>query len=586
MDAQIVQQSSALLVAMARLTEMFEPLPESAQGIAAARLAHVADYLQTVRDDFVQLTTVREQAVSDAETRVQRALDDGAARAADTEKLQVALRAEAEEAAASCQERASELDNREGNLKKREAELNNGVDALKLREANFASELDGRKADLEKREANLASELDGRRADLEKREANLASELDGRKADLEKREAELVEGLDSLQRREASLASELDGRKADLEKREAELVEGLDALQRREANLASELDDRKADLEEREAELVEGLNALQRREASLASELDDRKAGLEKREAELAKGLDALQRREANLSRAQDNLAAAQEDFAAAEENFATAEDDLATAEEDLARERAEVAEERVGIWMARNAVANDVSALEDLKKQFDESQQIAADRILTADAKLTSQMENLCARLAACSTETEAVRGLAGRLDEIGDRMTGLEQKAVSPADLKSVRVAIDAAVERVKESTGDGPGHAPRKRRRVGSPEPHESRWLQLVAAVASDMEAVTPEELEEDNPGLKMIYYELSVVSLRPSYKAHWDDFVESGAADVWHCLHSIFESGEGAVADDGCCRLHGQTCLRVLLRREDGVVRTLFTTPDAD
>ncbi len=554
MDAQIVQQSSALLVAMARLTEMFEPLPESAQGIAAARLAHVADYLQTVRDDFVQLTTVREQAVSDAETRVQRALDDGAARAADTEKLQVALRAEAEEAAASCQERASELDNREGNLKKREAELNNGVDALKLREANFASELDGRKADLEKREANLASELDGRRADLEKREANLASELDGRKADLEKREAELVEGLD--------------------------------ALQRREANLASELDDRKADLEEREAELVEGLNALQRREASLASELDDRKAGLEKREAELAKGLDALQRREANLSRAQDNLAAAQEDFAAAEENFATAEDDLATAEEDLARERAEVAEERVGIWMARNAVANDVSALEDLKKQFDESQQIAADRILTADAKLTSQMENLCARLAACSTETEAVRGLAGRLDEIGDRMTGLEQKAVSPADLKSVRVAIDAAVERVKESTGDGPGHAPRKRRRVGSPEPHESRWLQLVAAVASDMEAVTPEELEEDNPGLKMIYYELSVVSLRPSYKAHWDDFVESGAADVWHCLHSIFESGEGAVADDGCCRLHGQTCLRVLLRREDGVVRTLFTTPDAD
>ena len=554
MDAQIVQQSSALLVAMARLTEMFEPLPESAQGIAAARLAHVADYLQTVRDDFVQLTTVREQAVSDAETRVQRALDDGAARAADTEKLQVALRAEAEEAAASCQERASELDNREGNLKKREAELNNGVDALKLREANFASELDGRKADLEKREANLASELDGRRADLEKREANLASELDGRKADLEKREAELVEGLD--------------------------------ALQRREANLASELDDRKADLEEREAELVEGLNALQRREASLASELDDRKAGLEKREAELAKGLDALQRREANLSRAQDNLAAAQEDFAAAEENFATAEDDLATAEEDLARERAEVAEERVGIWMARNAVANDVSALEDLKKQFDESQQIAADRILTADAKLTSQMENLCARLAACSTETEAVRGLAGRLDEIGDRMTGLEQKAVSPADLKSVRVAIDAAVERVKESTGDGPGHAPRKRRRVGSPEPHESRWLQLVAAVASDMEAVTPEELEEDNPGLKMIYYELSVVSLRPSYKAHWDDFVESGAADVWHCLHSIFESGEGAVADDGCCRLHGQTCLRVLLRREDGVVRILFTTPDAD
>ena len=491
MDAEIIQKSGALLAVMARLTEMAD-LPDPAQGIAAARLAHVTDYLQTVCNDFVQLTAVREQAVSDAETRaVQRTLDDGAARAVAAEKLE-ALRAEAEQTAASSQERASELDNREADLEKREAKLDNSLDALK--------------------------------------------------------------------REKASLASDLDGRKADLEKREAELRNG-----------ASELDDRKADLEKREAELVNGV-----------SQLDDQKADLEKREAELVEGLDAMQRREDNLSRAQEVLAGAREDLATAQEDLATAEEALATAEEALASERTKAAEERVGIWMARNAVAEDVSALEDLKKRFQKSQQDAADHVTDAkltSAKLTSQMENLCTSLAACSTGAD----VCGRLDEIGDRMSGLEQKAVSPADLESVRVAVVAAVDAAVERDAVAVAHAPRKRRRVGSPEP--SRWLQLVAAVASDMQAVAPEELEEDNPGLKMIYFELSVVSLRPLYKAHWVDFVQSGVADVWHCLHSIFDSGEGAVADDGCCRLHEQTCLRVLLRREGGVVRTLFTTPDA-
>ena len=394
MDAEIIQKSGALLAVMARLTEMAD-LPDPAQGIAAARLAHVTDYLQTVCNDFVQLTAVREQAVSDAETRaVQRTLDDGAARAVAAEKLE-ALRAEAEQTAASSQERASELDNREADLEKREAKLDNSLDALK--------------------------------------------------------------------REKASLASDLDGRKADLEKREAELRNG-----------ASELDDRKADLEKREAELVNGV-----------SQLDDQKADLEKREAELVEGLDAMQRREDNLSRAQEVLAGAREDLATAQEDLATAEEALATAEEALASERTKAAEERVGIWMARNAVAEDVSALEDLKKRFQKSQQDAADHVTDAkltSAKLTSQMENLCTSLAACSTGAD----VCGRLDEIGDRMSGLEQKAVSPADLESVRVAVGASVDAAVVAAVDAAverdavavAYAPRKRRRVGSPEP--SRWL----------------------------------------------------------------------------------------------------------
>lgn len=498
MDAEIIQKSGALLAVMARLTEMAE-LRHSAQDITATRIAHVADYFQTVRNDFVQLTTVREQAVSDAETRIQQALDNGTARADAAEKLQ-----------AEVQLRLAELDDRQ-------AKIDESLQALVAK----------------------TKELEALRAEVEQT------------------------AVSSQER-----ASELDKRKAGFEKREAELDNGLDALKRQKASLASELDDRKADLETREAELLKG-----------ASELDDRKADLERREAELDKDKDAMDRREANLSRAQDDLATAQD-------NLAGAKGDIATGKEDLASERTKLAEEEVGIRMARNAVANEVSALEELKKRFDKSQQDATDRA-TADAKLTSQMENLCARLAACSAGAD-VRGLAGRLDEIGDRMSGLEQKAMSPADLESVRVAVDAAVdsavERVRERDAVAVAHAPHNRRRVGSPEP--SRWLQLVAAVASDMEAVAPEEVEEDNPGLRMIYYELSVLSLRSSYKARWADFVESGVADVWHCLHSIFDSGEGAVADDGCCRLHEQTCLRVLLRREGGVVRTLFTTPDAN
>ena len=105
--------------------------------------------------------------------------------------------------------------------------------------------------------------------------------------------------------------------------------------------------------------------------------------------------------------------------------------------------------------------------------------------------------MENLYTSLAACSTRADVY----GRLDEIRDRMSRLEQKAVSPADLESVCVAVgasvdaavvtavDVAVKRVRgldaaavdvavKRDAVAVAYAPRKRRRVGSPEP--SRWL----------------------------------------------------------------------------------------------------------
>jgi hypothetical protein len=94
---------------------------------------------------------------------------------------------------------------------------------------------------------------------------------------------------------------------------------------------------------------------------------------------------------------------------------------------------------------------------------------------------------------------------------------------------------------------------------------------------------MEAIVPVEVDPGRPGARMIYYELTTMFLKPSFRANWDAFVGSGTTGVWHCLHRVFAASHGPVARDGRCERHGQTtCLRVMLRREGGVVRTLFTS----
>lgn len=93
---------------------------------------------------------------------------------------------------------------------------------------------------------------------------------------------------------------------------------------------------------------------------------------------------------------------------------------------------------------------------------------------------------------------------------------------------------------------------------------------------------MHAIVPEP--DDTVRAEDIFYDLSVMSLKSSLKTGWKTFVESGTADAWHCVSLVLSSRDGAVSDGGRCPRHGtRGCLRVMLRREGGLARTLFTMP---
>ncbi len=647
MDDSMIQEAKALLAAMARLTALAELLqPDSAEAIAAAKLSRAADYLQIVHDDFVRLTTVREQAVGAAEIRHQQSLEQCAARVADAQKVQ----ADAEELQARARERLASLDARETavqtcctELDARQADLDA---SLAAHTEKVQADAEGLRASTQQRLEALGAretavqtrctELDARQKKLDaqqaKLDASLAAHAEKVRADAEQLQASTQKRLAALDAREMAV----DARRTKLDAQQAKLYTSLAAqAEKLQASTREKLavlgvretavDARRTKLDADQAKLAASLAAIDeqvadsfRTCAERASKLDareaalvDRAADLEKREAELAERLAHLRRSEA----------------------------DLVESQEALEDERSEIVDERASIQTARDVVTKDVSALEDLKKRFEQTQQDAADRVLAADTQLKQRIDDLCVRLAACSTEVmqphiaasvksnaalaetvaKAASGLTDRLGKVEGSLARLEQRTSSPADLDKVREAVIAVVERIESTRlGSGasvpgnasasrkrclegasaadeaaqgqdsvPGHAPLasgKRRREASPPAKQSEWQRLVAAVADTMTAMSPEQ--DGNVSANMIFYELSVMALRPSFKTGWDALIASGAPGVWHCVQVAFDFGEGAVSADGRCERHGRDpCLRVMLRRQGGVVRTLFSTPES-
>ena len=99
--------------------------------------------------------------------------------------------------------------------------------------------------------------------------------------------------------------------------------------------------------------------------------------------------------------------------------------------------------------------------------------------------------------------------------------------------------------------------------------------------MSAVADDMDALSPQEIEPGELGLRGLYYELGVLALRDSYKRCWDDFVRSGPADAWHCFRSVISTTPLRILPNGQCERHNEaSCLRVMLRREGVVVSTFL------
>jgi chromosome segregation ATPase len=735
----MIRESTALVTSMSRLRAVTDTFPsDTAESIAAASLARAADYFKIVHDDFVELATARKAAVVAKETSLQNALDVCAAKTANCEKLEAEVRARAavlEIRETDVKAREGELSLQQAELDSRSADLPRQIADINSREEGFAKSVESADRSIQERTVALETaeyELDASTKALQAREA----EVDGRASSLVSRENTFIEKEANVSTREA----DLDRRLADLEGREAGLSRERDDLQDREAGLARKLaglQDGETDVRSRQADLDRRLADLQDRETELARKL----AGLQDGEAELARKRAELQKREDEFSvemrTREDEFSA---DLQRREDEFSTdlhrRENELTTANEGLERERAEIADERVGVWLARTAAGKDASALEKRKEAFEKAQRDAVGHALAAQALLAQKTDELCVKLAGCSTEsiephvaavvksnatlaetvTGSIQELKDDLGKVALRVGQMEQKAVwSPADLERVRETVDAAsqssatkmdmlqavvvvakkglldvsavdavakhvtaeADSIKEAIQAGnpgssirelagqikhlgqdhhdrhaakvaelrsavsdletqlasarekasrcQGHdtlaadnselkaklqsleatvseleaqvaqsqqtvasrdesAPtsRKRHRADSAD-HESEWERVISGVARDMGAIAPVEIVPGRPGPKMIYYELSTMSLKPTFKANWGTFVESGTADAWHCLHRVFSAGHGPISKNGRCESHNQTpCLRVMLRRNGRATETVFTS----
>jgi chromosome segregation ATPase len=173
--------------------------------------------------------------------------------------------------------------------------------------------------------------------------------------------------------------------------------------------------------------------------------------------------------------------------------------------------------------------------------------------------------------------TPTEDVshrrHGLVAENEDLKSSLQALQTR-LSDLEARLFR-SQDTLVSETNQSAGS------RKRRRADSPD-DQSAWARFVLATASEMAALAPEEADQGNPGAPTLFYELCLIFLKASYKTRCETFVQSGNTGVWHCLRSQL-SGRGGVVSDGRCQQPPQgSCIRVMLRQDGPVVRTVFNT----
>jgi chromosome segregation ATPase len=769
MNHEIVEESRALAVSMARLRAVVDRLdPETLDGAAATALFQRLDYFRIVHNDFVQLAKVEQERVSVGEARLQESLQACVAKETRAQQLEseaesktarldareVDINAKASNLESEAKSWAARLDAREADVHAKETTLETEVKsrtaAFNARQAEIQSiesrlesrsaHLDTREADINVKESNLDSEaasrsahLDAREADINVKESNLDSEAASRSAHLDAREA-------GINAKESNLESEASSRTARLEARESDVEFKLDArqseLNTRSAVLARQtvdVESRERDLENRETALGNLSSAvndrvvdLETHETTFRARMDAlvaREAGLETQEAASRAQMDVLDAREAELGRRLSDVAsqetaartmATQVDardaaLAGRLADLQTRETELEAVQQALGEERQGLDDDKVVLWRARNALANDMSALQELKNKLDKAQQDAVDRGTAADTRLAQRIDHLCAKLDSASIEaieprvatilesnsalgvkveamTASVQDIKGQVDTVSSKaatacslldiqqvqeavetagntceghfkrlQSAIEAMHAGSSETEKVLAALGVATELItKAIQASGPGAqlgaesdsqlaastlgthpAPaqepsrchhgileaenenlksslqalqtrlsdlearlfgsqdtlasetdqgagsRKRRRVDDPE-SQSEWARFVLTVADEMATLAPEEVQQGNPGAPTLFYELCLIFLKASYKTRCETFVQSGNTGVWHCLRSQL-SGRGGVVSDGRCQQPPQgSCIRVMLRQDGPVVRTVFNT----
>jgi uncharacterized protein (DUF3084 family) len=510
-------------------------------------------------------------------------------------------------------------------LESRETRLRGITVDLESRE----TQLKGMTADLEFRETRLkdkAVTLESRETQLKDMTADMESretQVTGRAAELDVRETELTDKMGAVEAR----AAQLEDKTTDIESREAQLTSRAADLDGQEATLAdraSSLDaanealkkDRRAVEDQRvgiwiaRSTAAEEISALQKLKATLQGDQKvaaDRAAAAEGtllRIDELCSKLNiaALTRVDDLCAKLEDAALAGQIDSLSSKLNDPT----LASRIDKLSSQLEEATlASRIDDLCLRLAGCSTEAAqspalvdkVEKLTVSIQKIHKRMGSMVSSSDIKEVKDVVDAAGREAAKQLELlrVAVQSTAESSDKQSQEITLLESMrvslttAVSDLEARFPR-ALEATPEHAANQPPDSQGTlsnpgdqivVPRKRRRADSPD-DQSDWSRFVSTVADYMDALSPEEIEHGKPGLHVLYYDLSILALRDSYKARWNEFVRSGPADTWHCFNSIVSLGTGRLLSDGTCAGHApKYCLRVMLRRDGATVRTMFT-----
>jgi hypothetical protein len=419
-------------------------------------------------------------------------------------------------------------------------------------------------------QASLKELATEKEAALKQRAAVDAAELDSRSASTTTRDAEL-----------GRLSVSLDRRAAALDTLDALIQKRIIALQGQETAISAKtaamdardkaVRDRETSLASQEAEMHTRIGDLQTREALVATTLADLKNRKSSSDAAHAKAMTDLDSRENQLASKVADLEAQETRLAHETAGIESRETQLNDMTAALKSRETQLASE-VAAVKARAAKLKD--RLDDIESREIQKAKRAV-HLQTYEAELTRKAADL---------KTQEAK-LAARASALDAAEEALEENR-RPFEGQRVGIWAEHAANQPTDSQGNLSNSGdqivvPRKRRRADSAD-DQSDWSRFVSTVADYMDALSPEEIEHGKPGLHVLYYDLSILALRDSYKARWDEFVRSGSADTWHCFNSIVSLGTGRLLSDGTCAGHApKYCLRVMLRRDGATVRAKFT-----
>ncbi|GAB1312355.1 hypothetical protein MFIFM68171_02565 [Madurella fahalii] len=262
----------------------------------------------------------------------------------------------------------------------------------------------------------------------------------------------------------------------------------------------------------------------------------------------------------------------------------------------------------RPGIGNLKSDVVKDTAMLNALKTNFEDAHKNAAGNLSSAGTAMVQRIDQLCDSLkhysiqatqlesrvengaanAVVQTLTDQVAGLTKQLqakelalsshaegaDKLTRRIADLQSDG---ATLRATFSSLEAQLVEAKEAVSQRSEWYPRTDASLASGaavmasrgiavRPAADRVVRLMQSIASDLLQIEPTEVGPLKPGSPRLYYKLSALR----------------TAQATRRASIVVDIGQQNGALRGRCPRHIHCeCLRVMLRREEGGVKTLFT-----